>query len=191
MTTADLHPPSGPANAAHWYRVTIESIGGAGMAVIVGVMIVQVVMRYVFNSSLIWAEELCRYILVWMTFLLAGVAFHRGELVAVDLVTGALPPKARLALKILVTLPIIIFLGIIVFYGWRFASRMGIQTIPAIDFIWSALGSKEEAEISVFWIYISAPVGCALLIAHMLTSLLIEARAVARGETIEPATSTH
>lgn len=191
MTTPDLHPHSRPAGPAHWYRVTVESIGGAGMMIIVAVMFVQVVMRYVFNSSLIWAEELCRYILVWMTFLLAGIAFHRGELVAVELVTGALPPKARLALKILVTLPVVVFLGIIVFYGWRFASRMGIQTIPAIDFIWSALGSKEEAEISVFWIYISAPVGCALLIAHMLTSLVLEARAVMRGETIEPAASAH
>lgn len=190
MTTEDPRQPSWES-PGRWYRLTIESIGGAGMAVIVVVMIVQVVMRYVFNASLIWAEELCRYILVWMTFLLVGVAFHRGELVAVELVTGALPPKARLALKILVTIPVIVFLAFIVFFGWRFASRMGIQTIPAIDFIWSALGGKEEAEVSVFWIYISAPVGCALLIAHMLTSLVLETRAVARGETIEPAVSTH
>jgi TRAP-type C4-dicarboxylate transport system permease small subunit len=148
-------------------------------------------MRYVFNASLIWAEELCRYILVWMTFLLVGMAFHRGELVAVEIVTGALPPWARLALKALVTVPVILFLGFIVFFGWRFASRMGIQTIPALDFMWSALGGKEEAEISVFWIYISAPVGCALLIGHMLISLVLEARAVMRGEAIEPAVSTH
>jgi TRAP-type C4-dicarboxylate transport system permease small subunit len=148
-------------------------------------------MRYVFNASLIWAEELCRYLLVWMTFLLIGVALHRGELVAVELVSGALPPRWRFLLKLLVTIPIVVFLGFLVFYGFRFASRMGIQTLPAFDFIYSALTrSDDTADISVFWVYASVPVGCALLIAHLLVSLVLEARALSAGAgRSEPAPS--
>jgi TRAP-type C4-dicarboxylate transport system permease small subunit len=171
-----------------WFLATIEAIGGIGMLVIVVVIAMQVVMRYVFNASLIWAEELCRYILVWMTFLLIGVAFHRGELVAIDLVTGALPPRWRFAVKLMATIPVLIFLGILVFYGFRFASRMGIQTLPAIDFIYSAITrSDDTADVSVFWLYASVPAGCALLFAHILVSLVLEARDLGVASAPTPA----
>ena len=38
-------------------------LAGTSMLAIVVIMIVQVFARYVLNASLIWAEELCRYIL--------------------------------------------------------------------------------------------------------------------------------
>ncbi len=164
-----------------WYLATLENLGGAAMAVIVVVVTVQVVMRYVFNASLIWAEELCRYILVWITFLLIGLAFHRGELIAVDLVTVRLRPTLRFAFKLLVTVPLLVFLGYIVVNGYRFAVRMGVQTLPAFDFIWSSLTGQEEAEISIFWVYVSVAVGCALLILHILVALAVEWRELRAG----------
>jgi TRAP-type C4-dicarboxylate transport system permease small subunit len=175
---------TGPVGSApaRWFLATIETIGGISMLIIVVVIATQVVMRYVFNASLIWAEELCRYVLIWMTFLLIGVAFHRGELVAVELVSGALPPRWRFALKVAATIPVVVFLGVLVFYGFRFASRMGIQTLPAFDFIYSAVTRTDDTvDVSIFWLYVSVPAGCALLIAHMLISLALEARGLARG----------
>ena len=81
-----------------------------------------------------------------------------GELIAVDLLTARLPPLLRYGFKLLVTVPLLVFLGYIVLNGYRFASRMGIQTLPAFDFIWSSLTGQEEAEISVFWVYVSVAV---------------------------------
>ena len=168
-----------------WYLATVEAAGGAAMALIVVIVTVQVVMRYVFNASLIWAEELCRYILVWMTFLLIGLAFHRGELIAVDLATVRLRPFWRFAFKLVVTVPLVIFLGYIVVNGYRFASRMGVQTLPAFDFIWASLTGQEEADISVFWVYVSVAVGCALLILHIIVALFAEARDLRLGQAGE------
>ena len=169
-----------------WYLRVLENVGGAAMAVIVVVVTIQVIMRYVFNASLIWAEELCRYILVWITFLLIGLAFHRGELIAVDLLTARLKPVWRYGFKLLVSIPLVIFLGYIVVNGYRFASRMGIQTIPALDFIWSSLTGQEEAEISVFWVYVSVAVGCTLLILHIVVALVAEGRHLRDGHAPEP-----
>jgi TRAP-type C4-dicarboxylate transport system permease small subunit len=56
-----LHEPT--ALAA--YRRLMRFLAGTSMLAIVVIMVVQVFARYVLNASLIWAEELCRYILVW------------------------------------------------------------------------------------------------------------------------------
>ena len=66
------------------YVTTFTIIAAATMAVIVIVMGVQVFYRYALNDSLIWAEEICRYLLMVMTFLLVGPAFERGEMVSVQ-----------------------------------------------------------------------------------------------------------
>jgi TRAP-type C4-dicarboxylate transport system permease small subunit len=149
------------------------------MLVIVVVMSVQVVMRYVFNASLIWAEELCRYLMVIMTFLLVGLAFQRGELVAVDLVTKVLPIRARFILKLVASVPLLIFLYLVMTSGYTFANRMSLQSIPSLDFIWSSIAGRDKtANISIFWVYGSVAFGALLLMIHLVVELVLEARAV-------------
>ena len=70
-------------------------LAGTSMLAIVVIMVVQVFARYVLNASLIWAEELCRYILIWQSFLLIGIAYHQGELVALELLSGKVTPAVR------------------------------------------------------------------------------------------------
>lgn len=154
------------------------------MGFIVVIMVVQVIARYGFNSSLIWAEELCRYLLIWLTFLLVGVAFQRGEFIAVDIVAAALKPPARFVLKVAVTIPVLVFLFYVVANGYEFALRLGIQTIPALDFIWgSIVGGDATLDVSVFWIYLSVPLGCGLLAIHIAASLVLEGSALRAGKT--------
>ena len=65
---------------------------GLGMALIVAI---QVFCRYVLNASLFWSEELARYMLVWLSFFGATVAYHRCLHPGVDLFTGRLGPRGR------------------------------------------------------------------------------------------------
>jgi TRAP-type C4-dicarboxylate transport system permease small subunit len=161
-------PRTGPL--AGYFRL-IEVFAGTSMALILVVMVVQVAARYLFASSLIWAEEFCRYVLIWQTFLLLGVAFRRGEFVALDIVPGLLPPGLRLALKAVMAVPILIFLGLMVYYGWDYAARVQRQTIPALDFIWSSLTGAHLA-VSIRWVYIAVPVGSGLLALHVIADLV-------------------
>ncbi|MDH3235858.1 MAG: TRAP transporter small permease subunit, partial [Alphaproteobacteria bacterium] len=78
--------------ALGWYNRILDTIAAALMGTIVVVMVVQVFARYVLNDSLIWAEELCRYLLIWITFLFIGIAFERGEFIAIDVLPNALTP---------------------------------------------------------------------------------------------------
>ncbi|MDQ6437456.1 TRAP transporter small permease subunit [Mesorhizobium sp. LHD-90] len=166
------------------YERAIQVLAGASMAVIVAVMVVQVIARYVFNSSLIWAEELCRYILIWQTFLFVGYAYYRGELVVLDLFSARVSPRTYMAIRFVTAIPIAIFLYLIISAGLGHALRFSAQMIPAIDFIWMSLTGK-ELHVPVFWIYVAVPLGCAILLAHFLGRLAYDAWRVAQGLPIQ------
>ena len=141
-------------------------------------MVVQVFCRYVLGASLIWAEEVCRYLLVWMTFLFLGAAFQRGEMVGFEFLVRRLAPRAKAWLLTPAYLVCAAFLGVIAYYGWIFAEQNSSQAIPAADFIAQSL-FRRDSGISIFWIYVSVPLGCALLAVHMLARsvvLVIEAK---------------
>lgn len=159
---------------ATWYFRVLHTLAASAMLVIVVVMAVQVFFRYVLNDSLIWAEELSRYILIWISFLFVGVAFHRGEFIAIDILGRLLPAAWQFALKVAVTLPALVFLWLMVINGYLYASRFSMQTLPAFDFIWMSLTAGRTLGVSIFWIYISVSVGSALLIIHMLLALFFE-----------------
>lgn len=137
------------------------------MLLVVVIMVAQVAARYIFNSSIIWAEELCRYILIWQTFLLIGLAYHQGELVALDLLSHKLSRRMLLLVRFVVSLPVWFFLYLMVVHGLAYAGRYSNQRVPAFDFIWQSL-TGEPAGVTVFWIYVAVPVGCALLLAHLV-----------------------
>src|SRR5262245_26896062 len=114
--------PQGPL-VLTWYRNAMRFVAGSSMLAIVVIMIVQVFCRYVLNASLIWAEELCRYILVWQSFLLIGIAYLQGELIVLDVLSGKVSPTVRFLIRLLVALPVCWFLYPMVTHGIVYAGR--------------------------------------------------------------------
>ena len=49
------------------------------MAVMTTLVFVNVVARYMFNYSIIWAEEISQYLMIWIAFLGAGLALREGR----------------------------------------------------------------------------------------------------------------
>lgn len=178
--TAQTRTGAGLRRFAGWYNGLLKSIAAVLMAAIVIIMIVQVFARYVLADSLIWAEELSRYLLIWITFLFVGLAYQRGDFIAVDVLPSALTPRRRFFLKAVVMLPVLGFLFLIVTNGYSYATRFSAQTIPAIDFIWSSL-TGHPAKVGIVWVYISVPIGSALLFVQIVLSLILDARQVFAG----------
>ncbi|WP_112310515.1 TRAP transporter small permease [Pseudogemmobacter bohemicus] len=179
-------PPAGGAPAAAvlrlWsgYVTALKVFAGVSMLVVVVVMVAQVAARYLFGGSIIWAEELCRYILIWQTFLLIGLAYHQGELVALDLLSHRLSRGMLLVLRLVISLPVWLFLWLMVDHGLTYASRFTGQSIPAVDFIWQSL-TGQPASLPVFWVYVAVPVGCGLLLVHLIGSFGHDLWAFATG----------
>ncbi|MFW6346396.1 MAG: TRAP transporter small permease, partial [Halomonas sp.] len=72
----------------------IQPVVFAGMAALIGVITLQVISR-VFFSAAGWTEEVARFLLVWITFLGATLAFQRGRHIAVTFAVEALPLRLQ------------------------------------------------------------------------------------------------
>ena len=68
------------------------------------VILAQVFFRYALNDALPWPEEAARFGMLWMTGLIAPLAYRRGGFVAIDMVERALPPRLGAALVVVLTL---------------------------------------------------------------------------------------
>lgn len=167
---------------ARAYRTLMIALLGALMAILFAVMCVQVFFRYGLNNSLIWAEEVCRYLLIWVSFLACGVAYQRGEIAAMRVLVEAAPARVAAILAGLADTAVLVLLGFLIVYGWRYAVFSGGQTMPAADFIWTDIfHGKGSANLSLFWVYVSIPVGAALLAAHVAVHLVACLKALANG----------
>ena len=122
------------------------------------IVFANVTLRFLTSESLVWAEEVARYLMIWMTFLGAGLALRRGLHVAVGGVQQALPARAGLVLRGVVVALMLAFFGLMVWTGMDYMDRMGRQVTPA-------------TRISFKWIYAAMPVGFALLVLHMAFAL--------------------
>ncbi len=157
------------------YVRIIRGIAGVSMALLVIIMVVQVFARYVVGESLIWAEELCRYLLIWQTFLVLGLAYSKGEFVNLDFLPNALSPRNWWFLRAVMSVPILAFLLVMAWYGHDFASRFDNQTIPALDFIWTAIAG-ENLGLSIRYVYIAVTVGLTLMALHVVAELVVSFR---------------
>jgi TRAP-type C4-dicarboxylate transport system permease small subunit len=111
-----------------WVEFIVVAMG-MSMATIVGI---QVFSRYVLNHSLFWSEEAARYLLVWLTFLGASIAYRRKAHPGVDLFFARMNPPLRRLCRLLVHLTSLGLFGIMIVGGWHFAWFVRMQISPAL-----------------------------------------------------------
>ena len=73
------------------------------------IMLLQIVMRYVFNNSLSWPEELSRYCFVYITFLTLGYCVRNDSMLRLDILKELLPSKIWTVLQAIVRIVSLIF----------------------------------------------------------------------------------
>jgi TRAP-type C4-dicarboxylate transport system permease small subunit len=94
---------------------------------------VQVFYRYVLNSSLFWSEELARYMLVWLSFFGATVAYYRNLHPGVDTITSRLSAAKQRFFRLCVHC-ISMSMGIVMLIsGTQFAWFIRMQVSPALS----------------------------------------------------------
>ena len=107
------------------------SLFGLGMSMTV-IVAVQVFFRYGLNQSLFWSEELARYLLVWLSFLGASVAYRRKAHPGIDLMQAKMPAPLQRVSAITVHLASLALFTVMIVYGYRFAYFVRLQISPAL-----------------------------------------------------------
>jgi TRAP-type C4-dicarboxylate transport system permease small subunit len=84
-------------------------------------LFVNVVLRYGFNQSLAWSEELVREVIIVTTFIGASAAIRNRSMIKIDVV-AQLVPVLKLPLTFFSHLVTLIFAGFMGYYGWKMAA---------------------------------------------------------------------
>ena len=124
----------------------------AAMAVLV---FANVVSRYLLNYSIIWVEELTRYMMVWVGFLGAGLVLRLGAHIALDALQDLLPERAAQVLRAAIVALLALTFAAMTWLGIRYAAFAWDQETPVMN--WST-GA----------VYLAIPIGSALLLVHLL-----------------------
>lgn len=168
------------------FRAGLKALLVALMASLLTVMTAQVIMRYGFNSSLLWSEELCRYLLIWSSFLAMIFAYERGEIAALSILANALPRVPALLLAILGGALSVALCATLAYYGYIYATLAGSQPIPALSFILEDLfGAVAPEAPPVFWVYAALPFGMLLLALRILVDIVLYCRAWVDGRSLQ------
>ena len=97
-----------------WVNDIAGRIGRAlsvfAIAVMVIVILTQVFFRYVLNNALPWPDEAARFMMLWLTGLMAPVAMRQGGMVAITSVLESFP---RPLFKLVSLLLLVISLSLI------------------------------------------------------------------------------
>ena len=97
-----------------------KAIAAFGIAAGVLLAFVNVVARYVFESSISWAGELTIYLFLWSTFFGATYCFKKDAHIAVDVFLLKAPLKIRKFLTLITLIISAIFVGSIAFFGYKY-----------------------------------------------------------------------
>ena len=94
--STDAHPAPGPQR--HPLQRLANLAMGACLAVMALAVFVNVVLRYVFHTSIVSYEEISRLLFVWLVAIGAIVAAFEGAHLGFDLVTSRVSPGVRKAM---------------------------------------------------------------------------------------------
>ncbi len=169
MSETVLRPPVLPAvyDTTRWSGRVLSVLDHLTMVLLlvsvttmVGVVSVQVFLRYGFNMSIDWSEEISRLAFVWSIFLAIPLGVRQGAHIGIDIVINQFPQAVQTGLR-------------------RLAAALSAAMMLAIA--WAALGVAREQwdelmtslDWSVGWFIV--PVGLSALLSGLhLVRITIE-----------------
>ena len=137
-----------------------EVISCLCMGVMVVVIGMQVFNRYALGSSLVWSEELGRFLFIWAVWVGCSLAMRSDRHLRVTALSEFSGPRMRFLLDVFAQLTTLIFCGFAIVWGMQmilFLMRTG-QEAPAL-------------EIPIYWVYLALPIGLTLMAIRCLQNL--------------------
>jgi TRAP-type transport system small permease protein len=142
------------------------------MVAVLGVMVVlvfgNVVARYGFDSAITWAEEVARFLFVWLTYLGATFAAYKGLHLGIDLVVVRLGTRSQIFAEIF---------KLIVILGFLF-----IWTVGGVALIEANLNYMSPATgFSMGLVYLIGPLAAVLMTYDTAHKLAAAIRGLRKG----------
>ena len=138
---------------------TLDALAIVLFALMFGVIVVQIGLRYVFNQPLVWTDEAAQYCFVWVSFLGWTMAARKRIHIGINVVVDRFPAAARRALHVLWCVAGIGFALVLIVVGVLITWRNGDVRMISIDF--------------AFWpVYLAVPVAALFLAVYAVRDLV-------------------
>ena len=97
------------------------------------VTFIQVVLRYVFNSGLVWALELTSFIFAWLVLIGMSYGVRVGAHIGVDLLVKHLPPAVNKVVGLLSIVLCMVYAAVLAYGGYQDVDLLLLIGIEAED----------------------------------------------------------
>lgn len=145
-----------------WLNENIEEYILMGLLIfMVGMMGVQVTMRYLFNASLTWSEELTRYAFVWSAFISVSYCIKRHISIKIDQFLHLMPETVQRVILSINKVIMLAFFSYMLYYA-----VLVVKSTYLSNQLSAALG------VPIYLVQVSTVIGFSLAILRLIQSLL-------------------
>ncbi|MFC5712774.1 TRAP transporter small permease [Thalassorhabdus alkalitolerans] len=135
--------------------------------IMVGVIALQVFMRYFLGSSLAWSEELARYCFIWLVYIGISYGVKKQRHIKVDVLLLLLKERGKILLHMAANLCFLSFAVFVVIYGYRITESLLLfgQTSPSLN-------------LPMGVVYAAAPIGMSLTAVRIIQQMYLQLKAL-------------
>ncbi|MBI9095645.1 MAG: TRAP transporter small permease [Sphaerochaeta sp.] len=107
------------------------------LSITVGVVILNVILRYVFSSGLFWVEEVATTAFIWSVFIGSAAAYKQKMHIGIDLITKLFSEKVREIIASLINMLMVLingyvcYLSILMIYANKL-KRTPVLSVPSM-----------------------------------------------------------
>lgn len=158
----------------HLLALVENTLAALSLAIGVAIAITQVMLRFLFNSGLVWAHEAIIYSIIFSSFMGAVIALRNNEHVGVDVFAYVLKEYGKRMLAALGTGVVVAYCSVLGIYAWIMVTEPAAHTIQT-----------PTLHLPLWAVQLSVPLGLTLMLIRATEALVRSTRSLLRGGTSE------
>ncbi|MGI9256809.1 MAG: TRAP transporter small permease [Salinispira sp.] len=103
------------------------------LSVTILVVILNVILRYVFNGGLFWVEEVATTCFIWSVFIGAASAYRKKLHIGIDIIVNKLPENMQAGIAVIINALMVIINGYVCYLSIVFTSLNSQKRTPVLD----------------------------------------------------------
>ena len=129
------------------------------VAMIIGLALLEIVLRYGFKMSLLWKTKMLQNLTLWLCFLGAALASSEKRHISIDVLNRFLPANIMRYSSYIIDVLSLVVVGILAYYGFDFVHNEQQSTATLIG------------SIPLWWAKTIIPIGFVLIGIHILLQI--------------------
>lgn len=145
-------------------------VAGVCFVLLVSLTFLGVFRRYLFNSPILWQEEVQVWLFLWIVFFGGSAAFRSRSHIAIEMVVEMFPKAVQRVLEFVVNGAVLVVLGFLAKYSYILVDQFIVRN-----------KATSVLKIPNALITAAVPVGCALMMLNLVLRMIRDFRSAKTG----------